>query len=53
MTTTLLASVSTAIAFDLKSFLTAKDFNVAMPSGPQFKPLHRGGDTDDREEERE
>lgn len=27
--------------FDLKSFLTAKALNMAIPGGPKFEPLYR------------
>jgi pre-mRNA-processing factor 8 len=27
--------------FDLKSFITAKSLNIAIPGGPKFEPLYR------------
>ncbi|RDA90429.1 hypothetical protein CP533_5239 [Ophiocordyceps camponoti-saundersi (nom. inval.)] len=35
--------------FDLKSFLTAKALNVALPGGPRFEPLYKDIDPNDED----
>ena len=35
--------------FDLKSFLTAKALNVAIPGGPRFEPLYKDVDPNDED----
>jgi pre-mRNA-processing factor 8 len=35
--------------FDLKSFMTAKALNVAIPGGPKFEPLYRDNDRADED----
>lgn len=35
--------------FDLKSFITAKALNMAIPGGPKFEPLYRDIYDDDED----